>query len=373
MEEKMEKEPDQRLKARKIAENAGEDTWVQKEKLEWMYGQKENQEEEHLLGKAVKDDLDFCREEEKRVADSFGAIYTQRDSGSMVQVDMAAKLREDPMGFIKKNDDDAWRKIYDNPVKMAQLRIMVKGMMDKKKRKNKRKKLKEEKRKKEEKEGKEEKGEKKKKGGKWEDESSDSDDSSGSSDGSSDNSSDEPKKKKKKSDKKQSSKSNSPRMLAPSYITEEKTKSYGLIKKGGLEVRGETSSSDYNQFLERRKMEEEKKLSLTKPDANWRQKKKLVMTEEEMEEKRQMMMSNAKERDVQRKSNVKQYQDQDAAEIKKEVEGREKAGHFEDSTQPDFVRPLVGEAYKSTEERIKRNIYRVQRSKADQDKNFAKR
>jgi len=50
-----------------------------------------------------------------------------------------------------------------------------------------------------------------------------------------------------------------------------------------------------------------------------------------------------------------------------------KAGHFSDSTQPDFVRPIVNEAYKSAEERIKRNIKSVQRSKADQDKNFTKR
>ena len=39
-----------------------------------------------LSGKAVKDDLDFCRQEEKRVEDSFGSLYAQRDSGSTLQV-----------------------------------------------------------------------------------------------------------------------------------------------------------------------------------------------------------------------------------------------------------------------------------------------
>ena len=37
-------------------------------------------------GKAVKDDLDFCRQEEKRVEDSFGSLYAQRDSISTLQV-----------------------------------------------------------------------------------------------------------------------------------------------------------------------------------------------------------------------------------------------------------------------------------------------
>jgi len=132
----MSKDYDQRAKARRIAENAGEEEESKKrEKLQWMYGQKENDEEEYLLGKAVKDELDFCRQEEKRVEDSFGSLYAQRDSASTLQVDMTAKLREDPMAYIKKNDDDAWRRIYENPVKMAQLRTILRPMMEKRKRK----------------------------------------------------------------------------------------------------------------------------------------------------------------------------------------------------------------------------------------------
>ena len=47
----MSKEMDQRAKARRIAENAGEeDESKKREKLQWMYGQKENDEEEYLLG-----------------------------------------------------------------------------------------------------------------------------------------------------------------------------------------------------------------------------------------------------------------------------------------------------------------------------------
>ena len=42
---------EQRAKARRIAENAGEETESKKrEKLQWMYTQKENNEEDYLLG-----------------------------------------------------------------------------------------------------------------------------------------------------------------------------------------------------------------------------------------------------------------------------------------------------------------------------------
>ena len=34
----------------------------------------------------MKDELDFCRQEEKRVEDSFGSLYAQRDSASTLQV-----------------------------------------------------------------------------------------------------------------------------------------------------------------------------------------------------------------------------------------------------------------------------------------------
>ena len=39
-----------------------------------------------ITGKAVKDELDFCRQEEKRVEDSFGSLYATRDKNSSLQV-----------------------------------------------------------------------------------------------------------------------------------------------------------------------------------------------------------------------------------------------------------------------------------------------
>lgn len=346
------KDADQRARARRIAENAGEEEESKKrEKLEWIYTQKENDEEDYLLGKAVKDDLDFCRQEEKRVEDSFGSLYAQRDGASKMQVDMGAKLREDPMAYIKKNDDDAWRKIYENPVKMALLRTLLRPMMEKRKRKL--RKLK----------GGDKKGnaKEKKKAKK-----SDSESSSSSSSESGDNDDDSTEVK--------------PINFSSIQSGGGQRRAYGLTKRdSGHEDKAHSNSSPSTsdrtyKFIERRKLEREKRdlLKNTSPVVSSGHKKK-PLSQEEMEEKRQQMMEDAKATNKERSGNVSKYREEEKREIKEELDSRDKAGHFSDSTQPDFVRPLVNDAYRSAEERIKRNINSVQRSRADQDKNFTKR
>lgn len=345
----------QRAKARRIAENAGEEEESKKrEKLQWMYGQKENEEEEYLLGKTVKDDLDFCRQEEKRVEDSFGSLYAQRDSASTLQVDMGAKLREDPMAYIKKNDDDAWRKIYENPVKMAQLRTILRPMMEKRKRKAQRLKG-----------GGKAKAKKKKKKA----EKSDAESSSSSS---SSDSEDEEEGARGKGDS-----------AAADKKAASSSRPYGLLandRTAAARSSSPSASSASNdertyKFIERRKLENEKKKIAERANAGGvkNRGKKAVLTEEEMEERRRQMMEDAKTNYKERSGNVRKYKEEEKREIKEERDSRDKAGHFSDSTQLDFVRPLVDQAYKSAEERIKRNINSVQRSRADQDKNFTKR
>lgn len=349
---------EQRAKARRIAENAGEDDESKKrEKLQWMYTQKENNEEDYLLGKAVKDDLDFCRQEERRVEDSFGSLYAQRDSGSTLQVDMSAKLREDPMAYIKKNDDDAWRKIYENPVKMAQLRTILRPMMEKKKRQMlKLKGVKTEKRKKIKNSAK-----------------SDAESPSSSSSSSSESEDDCKPQLKRKSD-------SSERSLVSSSRQSEQSRPYGLSSKNSGRadcVDGQPSSPSTDErtykFIERRKLEQQKKEVLKNKSVVSSRDRKKVLSPEEMEARRREMMEDAKANNKERSGNVKNYREEERKEIVEEQASLNRAGHFSDSTQPDFVRPLVNEAYISAEERIKRNINSVQRSKMDQDKNFTKR
>jgi len=364
------KDAEQRAKARRIAENAGEEEESKKrEKLQWMYTQKENDEEDYLLGKAVKDDLDFCRQEEKRVEDSFGSLYAQRDSASALQVDMGAKLREDPMAYIKKSDDDAWRKIYENPVKMALLRTILRPMMEKRKRKAK----------------------KLKGGGKAtaktmkktkKAEKSDAESSSASSSSSESEAEDEDAEMGRR--KHGSGTRHSPEQKPGTSASFQSglNRPYGLSSKdSGRSERVQTHSSSSSpsngdrtyKFIERRKLEKEKKEILKGKSVVSSKERKKVLSQEEMEERRRQMMEDAKANNKERSGNVKKYKEEEKRETLAERDSRDKAGHFAESTQPDFVRPLVNEAYKSAEERIKRNINSIQRSRADQDKNFTKR
>lgn len=348
---------EQRAKARRIAENAGEETESKKrEKLQWMYTQKENNEEDYLLGKSVKDDLDFCRQEERRVEDSFGSLYALRDSGSTLQVDMGAKLREDPMAYIKKNDDDAWRKIYENPVKMAQLRTILRPMMEKKKRQMQKFK-----------DGKKVKTKKK----------------TEKSDVESDSSLSESDEDERKPPTGHKSGGHSPKRepVASSSSSGQsgQTRPYGLSSKnsGGRDRDNSHSSPSTDErtykFIERRKLEQEKREILKNKSVVSSKGRKKVLSPDEMEERRRQMVEDAKESNNKRIGNVRKYREEEKKEIVEEQTSCSKAGHFSDSTQPDFVRPLVNEAYKSAEERIKRNINSIQRSRADQEKNFTQR
>ncbi|PIK47520.1 putative pre-mRNA-splicing factor CWC25-like isoform X1 [Apostichopus japonicus] len=76
------------------------------------------------------------------------------------------------------------------------------------------------------------------------------------------------------------------------------------------------------------------------------------------------MMNNAVWRDEQRKSRVEQYKIEAAKEDEMERKKSRKA---------DFFNPLKVSSQSTVEDRIKRNIHNIQRTKADLDKNFAKR
>jgi len=78
-------------------------------------------------------------------------------------------------------------------------------------------------------------------------------------------------------------------------------------------------------------------------------------------------MAHARERDVERESNVRRYRDV----IKRESMATEQ----NQTLTADFVQPLMVQhaAELTVEARIKRNKYNIQRTAADLDKNFAKR
>ncbi|XP_022110159.1 pre-mRNA-splicing factor CWC25 homolog isoform X1 [Acanthaster planci] len=91
---------------------------------------------------------------------------------------------------------------------------------------------------------------------------------------------------------------------------------------------------------------------------------KRKLTAEEMEQKRAEMMNNAKWRDEQRTERVKTYEKEEQAELEMDKKKSKRA---------EFVQPLKLPDNSSIEDRIHRNIYSIQRTKAALDKNFAKR
>jgi hypothetical protein len=53
-----------------------------------------------------------------------GSIFSERVKAN-VALDMAAKMREDPLFAIKKKEEEAKRHLLENPVKMKQLQKLV--------------------------------------------------------------------------------------------------------------------------------------------------------------------------------------------------------------------------------------------------------
>ncbi|ELT93488.1 hypothetical protein CAPTEDRAFT_158662 [Capitella teleta] len=82
-----------------------------------------------------------------------------------------------------------------------------------------------------------------------------------------------------------------------------------------------------------------------------------------MEAKRIAMQNNAKERDREREANVKRYKEEELKEVE--------ADNLK-TLQPGFVKPMMMEHAENTsvEDRIKRNIYNIQRTNAALEKKF---
>nr|XP_006813076.1 PREDICTED: pre-mRNA-splicing factor CWC25 homolog isoform X2 [Saccoglossus kowalevskii] len=116
------------------------------DKLDWMYQGAGNQvnREDYLLGKSVdKSIMDANNEHVVAEEDdqSVGAIFD--NSSVNLTIDMANKVREDPLFAIKKREEQSKKDLLNNPVKMKQLQEMLRhnlGKKDKKKKKKKEKK-----------------------------------------------------------------------------------------------------------------------------------------------------------------------------------------------------------------------------------------
>ncbi|XP_064421367.1 pre-mRNA-splicing factor CWC25 homolog isoform X2 [Latimeria chalumnae] len=135
-------------RAREEIQRYAEETGAVKkrdEKLDWMYqgpGALVNREE-YLLGRPV-DKYVMEKMEEVEAGPSSetgllpGSIFTA--TGANSALDMASKIREDPLFIIRKREEEKKREVLSNPVKMKKIKQLLQHNLDKREKKKKKKK-----------------------------------------------------------------------------------------------------------------------------------------------------------------------------------------------------------------------------------------
>ena len=102
------KDEQERQKALRLNRDTRE---TQEPRLEWIYSGDQAQSEDFLLGK--KFDADG---KPMPVAD---------ESAQTSTIDLANKIREDPLYLIKKKEIEQRKRILDNPVRLKQLKELL--------------------------------------------------------------------------------------------------------------------------------------------------------------------------------------------------------------------------------------------------------
>ncbi|KFU89344.1 Pre-mRNA-splicing factor CWC25, partial [Chaetura pelagica] len=334
------------------------------EKLEWMYqgpGGMVNREE-YLMGRPV-DKYIFEKAEEKDAGCSSetgllpGSIFAK--SGANSVLDMANKIREDPLFMIRKREEEKKREVLNNPVKMKKIKELLQNSLDKKEKKKKKK--------------------EKKKHKKRRRRSSSSD--SGSSDG---------ERGKTRSQKRTSSSWKPAPSRAPGYGLQVKPLGFqelsprprscpagqeGAPQRHRERSRSHSRSSKRNsgspsRHSKHHSREEKGRARSPSPKKSYRRQHSPGYTrkisQEELERKRQEMMENAKWREEERANNLRKHRKEE--ELEREAEKL-------DSRDGKFFQRLKLESAStsSLEDRVKRNIHSLQRTPAALEKNFMQR
>ncbi|NP_001120044.1 pre-mRNA-splicing factor CWC25 homolog [Xenopus tropicalis] len=339
-------------RAREEMQRYAEDTGAVKkkdEKLDWMYqgpGGMVNREE-YLLGRPVdKYIMDKMQEPESGPSSETGLLPGSIFSaaGASSTLDLANKIREDPLFMIRKREDEKKREVLKNPVKMNKIREMLQSSLEKKSKKKKK--------------------EKKKRRKERRDSSSSEEDSS--------------------DEERESSRNRSHKhhKHSPSPPARHGMSGYGLqVKDHGQGSRGDHTNKHRARAHSRSPHRDSKgsrssgshggrkrSPSPQKPEAYRRQRpsgytKKL--SAEELERRRQEMMEDAQQREKEREWNVRRYKQE---EEKEEEKGKQKK-------ESKFIHQIKLEsaASSSVEDRVKRNIHGIQRTTAALEKNFMKR
>ncbi|XP_044274646.1 pre-mRNA-splicing factor CWC25 homolog isoform X2 [Varanus komodoensis] len=330
------------------------------EKLEWMYqgpGGMMNRDE-YLMGRPV-DKYVFQTVEDKEAHSSEtgllpGSIFAF--TGANSSLEMASKIREDPLFMIRKREEEKKREVLNNPVKMKKIKELLQSSLEEKKKKKKKKK------------------EKKKKHKKHRHHSS---------------SSSENEQIKARSQEKTSSSVETLHSKMPGYGLQvretfphklqqsSRSKSQYLSperhsgKKSTYQVefshrRSRSPRHDKQYNSKEQKAKAGVRSPSPKKEGYRRQLTSRKLSAEELERKRQEMMDNAKWREAERMNNVNRHRREEERE-----RAQEKLSHCDGK----FIHhiKLESASTSSLEDRVKRNIHSIQRTAAALEKNFMQR
>ncbi|XP_056227882.1 pre-mRNA-splicing factor CWC25 homolog [Seriola aureovittata] len=335
------------------------------DRLDWMYQGPAGQvsRDEYLLGRPVDKQITDQYEEPESGPSAEtgllpGSIFNPTTPAS--SLDLAAKIREDPLFEIRKREEEKKREVLTNPVKMKRIKEMLRQNLDKKDKKKKRKKDKKEK--KGDKERRKEKKHKRR---------------------SSSSSSDEEAEKKHRSHSRDDS-------SADTKARSHHIQGYGLQLPAGR-YHQSSAPSNYSGRRERSRSRSphrhyrdnhsssssshrsdrkvEPRASSPQRERYQRQRNNVSkkLSADDLERKRREMMDEAKQREEDRENNVKRYKRQDEQE-------RQREQNTKHDRHAGFIHnmKLESAASSSLEDRVKRNIHSIQRTPASLD-NFMKR
>ncbi|XP_077427131.1 pre-mRNA-splicing factor CWC25 homolog [Vanacampus margaritifer] len=352
--EELQKELKEERAREEITRYAEESGAIKKkdDRLDWMYQGASNQvsRDEYLMGRPIDKQITDQYEEPESGPSAEtgllpGSIFSPITATS--SLDMAAKIREDPLFVIRKREEEKKREVLTNPVKMKKIKEMLRQNLDKKK-----KRKKDKKEKKGDKEKRKEKKHKRSHSSSSSDEEDDKKDRSHPRDGS-------------------SSHNRSHSHHLPGY---------GLLLPAGRQY--QLSALNHSKRHERsqsrsparkngerndRKVEVRARSPQRERYQRQRNHVSKKLSAKELEQRRKEMMDQAKKRDEDREDNVRRYRKQDEQEKQQEQKSKHErhAGFIHDMK-------LESAATSSLEDRVKRNIHSIQRTPASLD-NFMKR
>ncbi|XP_074642916.1 uncharacterized protein LOC141900084 [Tubulanus polymorphus] len=377
---------DERRKMRQLMrekeEKNGED------KVNFLYKSSKVDGEEFLLGRKINNFEDF---EETRFEDKpepIGSIFEDPIAAGRAHIDMETKMREDPLFAIRKKQDDARREILRNPIKMKKLQRQVDVMKQEKKKEKKRKK------KKKKSDGDDDSDEdiltkyleiveKKYKQSKSSEKTTENSVKTGrhGNDGRTRRRSRSPSPRKRSSSPRRRPKSRSPKKRSRSRSPRRRPESRSPQRRSRSRSprRRPESRSSKRQSRSRSPRRRSRSRSLAvrarsnhkhskspphQQQQQQQQQSSQKLTSSDKQRKLQEMMDNAKQRNTERELNVKSYKKEDDKLVVPPTGVKE-----------DFVNPMLANhvTMSSVENRIKRNIYNIQRTNAELEKNFARK